>query len=135
MSLTLVEPEAVKNEGLNMLIEAGVNVLLYTFSAGVIKEGNDLKGVIIESKSGREVILAKTVIDCTGDADVAYKAGVECEQGDEKGGVQPPTLMFCLSGVDTEKLRMSIAEEPRTYLTDFIPRDILDKTTNSLWLV
>lgn len=123
MSLTLVEPEAVKNVALEMLTESGVNVLLYVFSAGVIMDGNELKGVIIESKSGREVILAKTVIDCTGDADVAYRAGVECEQGNEIGGAQPPTLMFCLGGVDTEKLRLSIAEEPRTYLTDFIPAE------------
>jgi len=123
MSLTLVEPEAVKNVGLEMLIEAGVNVLLYTFCVGVIKEENHLKGVIIESKSGREVILAKTIIDCTGDADVAFKAGVPCEQGNDVGGAQPPTLMFCMGGVDTEKLRMSIAEEPRTYLTDFIPAE------------
>lgn len=123
MSLTLVEPEAVKNVGLEMLIEAGVDVLLYAFCVGVIKEDNELKGVIIESKSGREVILAKTIIDCTGDADVAFKAGVPCEKGNEVGGAQPPTLMFCMGGVDTEKLRMSIAEEPRTYLTDFIPAE------------
>jgi len=123
MSLTLVEPEAVKNVGLEMLIESGVEVMLYVFFAGVIKEGNAVKGVIIESKSGREVILAKTVIDCTGDADVAYRAGVTCEQGNDIGGVQPPTLMFALGGVDTEKLRLSIAEEPRTYLTDFIPNE------------
>ncbi|PST84665.1 FAD-dependent oxidoreductase [Pedobacter yulinensis] len=123
MSLTLVEPEAVKTVGLEMLNEYGVQVLLYVFFAGVVKEGNTVKGVIIESKSGREVILARTVIDCTGDADVAYRAGVPTEQGNEHGGVQPPTLMFCLGGVDTEKLRLSIAEEPRTYLTDFIPNE------------
>jgi ribulose 1,5-bisphosphate synthetase/thiazole synthase len=123
MSLTLVEPEAVKNVGLEMLLDAGVEVLLYAFCVGVIKEDNHLKGVIIESKSGREAILAKTIIDCTGDADVAFKAGVPCEQGNEVGGAQPPTLMFCMGGVDTEKLRMSIAEEPRTYLTDFIPAE------------
>lgn len=123
MSLTLVEPEAVKNTALKVLADAGVQVLLYVFAAGVVMEGDELKGVIIESKSGREAILAKTVIDCTGDADVAFKAGVPCEQGNDLGGVQPPTLMFCLSGVDTEKLRMSIAEEPRTYLTDFIPAE------------
>ena len=123
MSLTLVEPEAVKNVGLEMLLESGVEVLLYAFCAGVIKEENHLKGIIIESKSGREVILAKTIIDCTGDADVAFRSGVECEQGNEQGGVQPPTLMFALGGVDTEKLRLSISEEPRTYLTDFIPNE------------
>lgn len=123
MSLTLVEPEAVKTVALQMLVESKVDVLFYSFCAGVVMEGDELKGVIIESKAGREVILAKTIIDCSGDADVAYRAGVPCEYGNEQGGVQPPTLMFCLGGVDTEKLRTSIANEPRTYLTDFIPAE------------
>jgi hypothetical protein len=48
---------------------------------------------------------------------------VPCEKGDAKGGLQPPTLMFCLAGVDTDKLRMSIAQQTRTYLTDFIPAE------------
>ena len=123
MSLTLVEPEAVKTVALEMLVEKGVEVLFYSFCAGVVMQGDELKGVIIESKAGREALLAKTIIDCTGDADVAYRAGVPCEYGNEEGGVQPPTLMFCLGGVDTEKLRTSVAEEPRTYLTDFIPAE------------
>ncbi len=123
MSLTLVEPEAVKTAGLEMLVQSNVDVLFYAFFAGVVMDGDELKGAIIESKAGREVILAKVVIDCSGDADVAFKAGVPCEYGNEHGGVQPPTLMFCLGGVDTEKLRLSIAEEPRTYLTDFIPAE------------
>lgn len=123
MSLTLVEPEAVKTVALQMLVESKVDVLFYAFCAGVVMDGDELKGVIIESKAGREVILAKTIIDCSGDADVAYRAGVPCEYGNEHGGVQPPTLMFCLGGVDTEKLRTSIANEPRTYLTDFIPAE------------
>jgi hypothetical protein len=123
MGITLVEPEAVKTVGLEMLTEAGVDVLLHCFCAGVAMDGGSLRGVITESKAGREAILAKITIDCTGDADVAYRAGVPCEKGDEGGGMQPPTLMFCLAGVDTEKLRMSIATKPRTYLTDFIPND------------
>jgi hypothetical protein len=123
MSLTLVEPEAVKTVALEMLVEARVDLLFYTFLAGVVMERDELKGAIIESKAGRQVILAKTVIDCSGDADVAFRAGVPCEYGNENGGVQPPTLMFCLGGVDTEKLRTSVAEEPRTYLTDFIPSE------------
>lgn len=123
MSITLVEPEAVKNAALEALTESGVEILLYTFFTDVIMEGSDLKGIIVESKAGREAILAKTVIDCSGDADVAFRAGVPCEQGNETGGTQPPTLMFCLGNVDTEKLRTSIAEEPRTYLTDFIPAE------------
>ncbi|MFT4094040.1 MAG: FAD-dependent oxidoreductase [Niabella sp.] len=123
MSLTLVEPEAVKTVALEMLVESNVALLFYAFCAGVIMEEDVIKGVIIESKAGREAILAKVVIDCSGDADVAYRAGVPCDYGNEQGGVQPPTLMFCLGGVDTEKLRLSIARESRTYLTDFIPAE------------
>jgi hypothetical protein len=123
MGITLVEPEAVKTVALAMLLEAGVDVMLHTHFAAAIVEDQAIKGVVVESKSGREAILARVVIDCTGDGDVAYRAGVPCEKGNESGGLQPPTLMFCLGGVDTEQLRMSIANQPRTYLTDFIPNE------------
>ncbi|MBA4136661.1 MAG: FAD-dependent oxidoreductase [Opitutus sp.] len=124
MGITLVEPEAVKNVALQMLLEAKVDVTFYAFCAGVVMDGDTIRGIVIESKSGREAVLGKIVVDCTGDADVAYRAGVPCEKGSkESGGMQPPTLMFCLGGVDTEKLRMSIAEQTRTYLTDFIPAE------------
>ena len=123
MGITLVEPEAVKTVALEMLVEAGVDVTFHAMCAGVVVDGGRIRGVITESKSGREAVLGKVVIDCTGDADVAHRAGVPCEKGNEKGGMQPPTLMFCLAGVDTEKLRMSIANQTRTYLTDFIPAE------------
>lgn len=126
MGITLVEPEAVKTVALDMLTEAGVDVLFYTFFAGVVMDGDTIRGIITESKSGRSAILARIVIDCTGDADVAYRAGVPCEKGNSQGGMQPPTLMFCLGGVDTDALRLSIANSPpdaRTYLTDFIPAE------------
>jgi len=124
MGITLVEPEAVKTVALQMLTEAKVDVTFYAFCAGVVMDGDTIRGIITESKTGREAVLGKVVVDCTGDADVAYRAGVPCEKGNkENGGMQPPTLMFCLAGVDTEKLRMSIAQQTRTYLTDFIPAE------------
>ena len=123
MGITLVEPEAVKTVALEMLTEAGVDVMFYTMCAGVVMDGDTIRGIITESKSGREAVLGKIVIDCTGDADVAFRAGVPCGKGNAEGGMQPPTLMFCLAGVDTEKLRHSIANQPRTYLTDFIPAE------------
>jgi hypothetical protein len=123
MGITLVEPEAVKTVALEMLTEAGVDVMFYTFCVGVVMENDRILGIITESKGGREAVLGKIVIDCTGDADVAFRAGVPCEKGNKSGGMQPPTLMFCLAGVDTEKLRLSIANQPRTYLTDFIPAE------------
>ncbi len=124
MGITLVEPEAVKTVALQMLTEAKVDVTFYAMCAGVVMDSDTIRGIITESKSGREAVLGKIVVDCTGDADVSYRAGVPCEKGSrETGGMQPPTLMFCLGGVDTEKLRMSIANQTRTYLTDFIPAE------------
>ncbi|MBS1815952.1 MAG: FAD-dependent oxidoreductase [Acidobacteria bacterium] len=127
MSLTIVEPELVKTVGLEMLLEAGVDVTLHSMIAGVIKDGRNIAGVILQNKGGREVVTAKTYIDCTGDADVAYAAGVPTEKGNDDGGLQPPTLMFCLAGVDTEKLRHSIAQHPKTYMLDFIPNEYFDQ--------
>lgn len=60
-----------------MLMEAGVKVYLHTFLADVITCDNKVSAVIIESKSGREAIVAKMFIDCTGDGDLAYRAGAE----------------------------------------------------------
>ncbi len=82
-----------------------------------------MKGIIIESKAGREAILAKTVIDCTGDGDVAFRAGVECRKGDANGGMQPPTLMFCMKGVDVQRLRDAIVAQPDVYDMDTMPAE------------
>ena len=53
MGITLVEPEAVKTVALEMLTEAGVDVLFYTFFAGRVMDGDTIRGIITESKSGR----------------------------------------------------------------------------------
>jgi hypothetical protein len=123
VSLTLVDPEAVKSVALEMLTERGVEIGFHSLVAGVVMDGDVLKGIIIEGKGGREAILGKVVIDCSGDGDVAFRSGVPCEKGDDRGGMQPPTLMFCLAGVDTEKLRRSICSEPELYAVDFIPNE------------
>lgn len=121
MSMTIIDPEESKTVALEILEDAGVEVLMYVFCVDAIVQDNQLKGVIIESKAGREVLLAKTVIDCTGDGDVAFRAGVECHKGDEHGGMQPPTLMYCLKGVETQKLRDAIIHQPETFDMDVMP--------------
>lgn len=120
-SFTMVDGEEVKNVCADMMAEAGVEVLMYVFCCGVLKDGDQVKGVIIESKCGREAILAKTVIDCTGDADVAFRAGVECHKGDADGGMQPPTLMYQMRGVDVQALRDAITQHPDVYDMDNMP--------------
>lgn len=103
--------------------ESNVDVLLYTFVSDVIMKNNTIKGVIVESKAGRQAILAKQIIDCTGDADVAFRAGVPCNKGDEKGGLQPPTLMYCMKGVNIQKLRDAIVNDPENFDMDTIPKE------------
>lgn len=121
VSLTIINPDEVKDEALKIMQENEVEVLMYVFVSEVLRDGNKLKGVIIESKEGREVILADTIIDCTGDGDVAYRAGVEMLKGDEEGGMQPPTLMFNMRKVDLQKLRKAIVEHPEEYDMDIMP--------------
>lgn len=121
MSLTIIDSEEAKNVCAEMMEEAGVEVLMYVFCCGVLKDGERVKGVIIESKCGREAILAKTVIDCTGDGDVAFRAGVECHKGDAEGGMQPPTLMYQMRGVKMQELRDAIVGHPDVYDMDVMP--------------
>ncbi|MSS09622.1 FAD-dependent oxidoreductase [Clostridium sp. WB02_MRS01] len=100
----IINPERLKTVFLRMLMEAGVSLRLYTFASDVIMEGNVIKGVILESKSGREAVLAKIVIDATGDGDIAAKAGAPYFKGREDDGLmQPATIMFKVAGVDEER--------------------------------
>lgn len=123
VSLTLVDPEAVKSTALEMLAERSVDLMLYSMFAGVVMDGDRIQAVVTESKAGREAIAAQIVVDSTGDADVAFRAGVPCEKGDRHGGMQPPTLMFCLAGADTERLRRSLSDDPESYQADIIAAD------------
>ena len=121
VSLTMIDPEGTKHLAFQIIKECGIDLLMYAFATDVIMEGNTVKGVIIDSKKGREAILAKRVIDCTGDGDIAYRAGAPMNYGNEKGIPQPPTLMFSMRGVDSRKLRDAVADDP-----DFIDRHKAD---------
>ena len=99
--LLSTDPEIAKIVLIEMLEEAGVEILLHAFVVGVVKDGKRVKGVIIESKSGRQAILADVVVDASGDADVAAFAGAEYAKADK-------TMMMTLQGffgnVDSEKV-------------------------------
>lgn len=87
-----------------MVKEAGIDLLLDTIIVDAVMSGNEVRGVVVESKSGREVIFGKRFIDCTGDADLAYLAGCECMSGrPEDGKHQACSIDFRLGGVDFDK--------------------------------
>lgn len=106
---TPADPRAIRHEALKSVLlqkldEAGVALRLYTFACDAITDGNRIRGIICESKTGRGAIMAKVVIDCTGDGDIAARAGAEYQLGREDDHVcQPVTLMFRIGGVDYAK--------------------------------
>ena len=66
---------AVSQVALEMAREAGVRLFLSTYVTDPVMEENQVRGLFIENKSGRQAVLAKVVIDASGDADVAFRAG------------------------------------------------------------
>lgn len=100
----VIDTEQMKTLCLDMLAEAGAEVRLYTMACGVILEDGRVTGVIIESKSGREVIACRVLIDATGDGDLAARAGVPYFKGRESDGLmQPVSIMFKVAGVDYDR--------------------------------
>ncbi len=100
----IINPDKLKLIMLEMLLEAQVEVRLYTWVAAPWLEGQRVRGVITESKDGRQAWCAGVVIDATGDGDVAARAGALYRKGrDGDGGMQPVTVMFKVAGVDYER--------------------------------
>lgn len=105
----IFDPETLKIVLLDMMSEANVKLLLHTFIANAIVEGGSCKGLIVENKGGRQALLAKAVIDATGDADVAYRAGAEVETKTGETRLST-TLVSTLGGVNVEELKKSLSE-------------------------
>lgn len=96
-----------------------LKILYYTQFSDVVVEDGQIRYVIIQNKSGRQAIRARQFIDCTGDADVAARAGVPYEFGRaEDGATQPMTLMFQLGGVDMQEVDRFRGEYCQKYKDD-----------------
>lgn len=75
-----VDAEALKYVQVEMITESGIDVFLHSWAVDAIMEGNTIRGVVFESKSGKQAILADQVIDTTGDGDIFSAAGAQHEQ-------------------------------------------------------
>lgn len=109
-----LEAETFKCVADQLAEEAGIVPLLHCLAVDALLEGETIRGILTESKSGRQAILAKRVIDATGDADIAHRAGAPCRQTPvgERMGV---TVMFSCAGVDRERFLEYVKEHPATY--------------------
>lgn len=84
----------------DLCLEAGVELLYHHTLADVIMRGRTINALVLLSKSGYTAAKAAVYVDCSGDADLAARAGCEVEMGGPEGFCQPMTLCFKLSGVD-----------------------------------
>ena len=97
-----------------LLAHRGAKVLFHALAAGVaMGAGGDIDALLLESKSGRSAIRARTFIDCSGDADLAHWAGAACGKGDDAGHMLYPTLMFRVGNVDAARAGEAWREIPK----------------------
>lgn len=109
------DPEIFKICAMEMLDEYQVKMLFHAFASGMFYE-NNTRGVVLETKSGPMVITADTIIDCTGDGDIAASAGADYEIGrDEDNLVQPMTLMFRVVDFARKNFNQYIEENPEQW--------------------
>jgi hypothetical protein len=88
------DPELFKLIALELLDEAGVQLLFHALATEVVGERR-AEGAVFATKSGPVAVKARAIVDCTGDGDLAALAGAPFEVGrDPDGLVQPMTLMF-----------------------------------------
>ncbi|PKL12765.1 MAG: FAD-dependent oxidoreductase [Spirochaetae bacterium HGW-Spirochaetae-8] len=95
------EPEGMKLVADQIVLDAGVEILFHTrVTAPIVKDGI-VGGVIVENLDGRSAILAKVVVDCTGNGEVYARAGAGFEKSDQ---MQPLTLAFDIGNIEADPL-------------------------------
>ena len=100
------DPEGMKLVLHDMLDESGVRCFCYLAAGDPIVQDGRVRGVLVDTKRGRRAILARIVIDATGDGDLAAKAGVPFDYGRKADGlVQGMTMMYRVCGIDEAKIR------------------------------
>ena len=124
------DPDAFKRVSNDMVAEAGVNLRLHSWFAGSIVEDGRIKGVIVESKEGRQAILGSVVVDTTGDLDVAASAGAPFSEGN-----YIVTTVFRLGGVDVDEAERFEYEEHEAFATiDHEAKRIMGGSWEKWWL-
>jgi hypothetical protein len=111
-TITPFDPEVHKALLFEMMREARVELLLHAYFLSARTHDGAVTGATFATIAGTQVQAARVVIDATADALVAASAGVPTQQGDERGRVQPATLIFRLSHVDLAQLATYVRENP-----------------------
>ena len=114
-----IDPEALKTLSLRMVLEQKVRLLFHSWMVEPIVEDGAMRGAIFESKEGRQAIMAKVVVDTTGDADMLARAGLPFESDIDPGDIHHCiNTAFLLGGVDLDRwlaFRKNNSEEFSTF--------------------
>jgi hypothetical protein len=114
-----VDQEIFKGVAFEMIAEAGVPLLLHTICTDIVLEGPRVRGVLVENKGGRQALLGRVLVDATGDADIAARAGAPTVKGRESDGkMRPMTLLFRLGGVDVQAMLAYVRAHPEDFSRD-----------------
>lgn len=125
--LTTFDYECFKRTADRMCKESGVKLMYHMlFVACDVKAGN-IRAAYFATKDGIWKITARTYIDCTGDGDLAYRAGVPTVYGDGEGDVQATSVFFTVRGVDKAAMDAHNAEciKNNDFEGQFYMREIL----------
>ncbi len=124
-SYVFTSPEDFKRVLFEMMAEAGVQLRLHSLLTGVIKSGDRVEGVVLESKSGCQILPATVFIDATGDGDLSVRAGAAytvgvtehdlCAAAATIGEMHPMGVMFRVGNVDLERLFTWLGEHREHY--------------------
>lgn len=96
----------------DLLTAKGVEILLHATVVDVLREAGRLNGVVLNCREGNRSLTARTVIDATGDGEVAFRAGVPFETGRESDGLtQPMSIMYTIGNIDPARRFLCCSEE------------------------
>lgn len=109
------DPEIMKIAVPQLVYEAGVSVFLQTFAEGVVARDGQVEGVLVRNKSGRSLLTAKVVVDCSGDGDICVAAGSDVLPREAEERLQPVSMMFRMAGVETPQLLDFVVEHPEFF--------------------
>lgn len=106
------DPEIMKIAVPQLVHEAGVDVYLHSYAEDIVMHDGRIDGVMVRNKSGRNLLTARTIIDCSGDGDICAAGGGTFLAAGEKERMQPVSMMFRMAGVDTAALLEFVRSHP-----------------------
>jgi ribulose 1,5-bisphosphate synthetase/thiazole synthase len=109
-----LDSEGFKLVADRLVEEAGIQPMLHRLFVAPILDGDRIAGIVTESKAGRQAILARVVIDATGDADIAHRAGAPTVKTPPEE-MQAASVMFHLAGVDKAAFLAAVKADAPTY--------------------